>query len=122
MHVVENVVEHSEYYQTHNKETSTKIKSIAKKNELIGFEQNDAGEFITILFDLLHKCLKYKIKLSDESLNCFQIPRITNARFTSIGDANSFLYSEYLDDSFHRKVNLSLVDFMGLFKIVKEGN
>jgi len=29
------------YYQTHNKETSTKIKSIAKKNELIGFEQND---------------------------------------------------------------------------------
>jgi|TARA_R100001509_G_scaffold17455_1_gene8776 hypothetical protein len=68
------------------------------------------------------KMTKYKIKLSDESLNCFQIPRITNARFTSIGDANSFLYSEYLDDSFHRKVNLSLVDFMGLFKIVKEGN
>tara|TARA_Y100000593_G_C4281816_1_gene323189 strand:- start:481 stop:1506 length:1026 start_codon:yes stop_codon:yes gene_type:complete len=30
----------------------------------VGFEQNDAGEFITILFDLLHKCLKYKIKLS----------------------------------------------------------
>tara|TARA_B100000131_G_scaffold322704_1_gene377654 strand:+ start:2300 stop:3007 length:708 start_codon:yes stop_codon:yes gene_type:complete len=29
------------YYQTHNKETLTKIKSIAKKNELIGFEQND---------------------------------------------------------------------------------
>tara|TARA_B100001741_G_scaffold49845_1_gene37700 strand:- start:2210 stop:2917 length:708 start_codon:yes stop_codon:yes gene_type:complete len=29
------------YYQTNNKETSTKIKSIAKKNELIGFEQND---------------------------------------------------------------------------------
>lgn len=29
------------YYQTHNKETSTKIESIAKKNELIGFEQND---------------------------------------------------------------------------------
>ena len=29
------------YYQTHNKETSKKIKSIAKKNELIGFEQND---------------------------------------------------------------------------------
>lgn len=30
----------------------------------VGFEQNDASEFITILFDLLHKCLKYKIKLS----------------------------------------------------------
>jgi len=29
------------YYKTHNKETSVKIKSIAKKNELIGFEQND---------------------------------------------------------------------------------
>ena len=29
------------YDQTHNKETSEKIKSIAKKNELIGFEQND---------------------------------------------------------------------------------
>ena len=29
------------YNQTHNKETSEKIKSIAKKNELIGFEQND---------------------------------------------------------------------------------
>jgi len=30
----------------------------------VGFDQNDASEFITILFDLLHKCLKYKIKLS----------------------------------------------------------
>tara|TARA_A100001011_G_C13653840_1_gene572750 strand:+ start:268 stop:468 length:201 start_codon:yes stop_codon:yes gene_type:complete len=63
---------------------------------------------------------KYKIKLSDDSLDCFKIPRITEARFTSVSDANSFLYSEYLDDSFHRKVNLALVDFMGLFKIIKE--
>lgn len=44
-------------------------RSFAKKIEkseytFVGFEQNDAGEFITILFDLLHKCLKYKIKLS----------------------------------------------------------
>ena len=53
------------------------------------------------------KMQKYKIKLNDDSLNCFQIPRITEARFTSIGDANSFLYSQYLDDSFHRNINLS---------------
>ena len=32
----------------------------------IGFDQNDAGEFIIILFDLLHKCLEYKIKLTIE--------------------------------------------------------
>jgi len=32
----------------------------------VGFDQNDAGEFITILFDLLHKCLEYKIKLTIE--------------------------------------------------------
>ena len=66
--------------------------------------------------------LKYKIELMDDSLNCFKIPRITEARFTSIGDANSFLYSEYLDDSFHKSVNLGLPDFMGLFKIVKESS
>ena len=64
--------------------------------------------------------IKYKIELMDESLNCFKIPRITEARFTSIGDATSFLYSEYLDDSFHRSVNLDLPDFIGLFKVVKE--
>ena len=64
--------------------------------------------------------IKYKIELMDESLNCFKIPKITDARFTSIGDANSFLYSEYLDDSFHRSVNLDLPDFIGLFKVVKE--
>ncbi len=66
--------------------------------------------------------IKYKIELMDESLNCFKIPKITDARFTSIGDANSFLYSEYLDDSFHRSVNLDLPDFIGLFKIVKEAS
>jgi len=66
--------------------------------------------------------IKYKIELMDESLNCFKIPKITDARFTSIGDANSFLYSEYLDDSFHRSVNLDLSDFIGLFKIVKEAS
>jgi len=64
--------------------------------------------------------LKYKIELMDDSLNCFKIPKITDARFTSIGDATSFLYSEYLDDSFHRSVNLDLPDFIGLFKVVKE--
>ena len=64
--------------------------------------------------------IKYKIELMDESLNCFKIPKITDARFTSIGDATSFLYSEYLDDSFHRSVNLDLPDFINLFKIVKE--
>ena len=64
--------------------------------------------------------IKYKIELMDESLNCFKIPKITDARFTSIGDANSFLYSEYLDDSFHRSVNLDLPGFINLFKIVKE--
>ena len=64
--------------------------------------------------------IKYKIELMDDSLNCFKIPKITDARFTSIGDANSFLYSEYLDDSFHRSVNLDLPDFIGLFKVVKE--
>ena len=64
--------------------------------------------------------IKYKIELMDESLNCFKIPKITDARFTSIGDATSFLYSEYLDDSFHRSVNLDLPDFIGLFKVVKE--
>ena len=36
------------YYQTHNKETSTKIKSIAKKNELIGFEQNDLSLILNV--------------------------------------------------------------------------
>ena len=66
--------------------------------------------------------IKYKIELMDDSLNYLTIPRITNARFTSIGDANSFLYSEYLDDSFHRSVNLDLPDFIGLFKIVKEAS
>ena len=30
----------------------------------VGFHQNDAGEFLTILFDLLHKCLEYKIKIT----------------------------------------------------------
>jgi len=64
--------------------------------------------------------IKYKIELMDDSLNCFKIPKITDARFTSIGDATSFLYSEYLDDSFHRSVNLDLPDFIGLFKVVKE--
>jgi len=29
----------------------------------VGFDQNDAGEFMTILFDLLHKCLEYKVNL-----------------------------------------------------------
>jgi len=64
--------------------------------------------------------LKYKIELMDDSLNYLTLPRITDARFTSIGDATSFLYSEYLDDSFHRSVNLDLPDFIGLFKVVKE--
>ena len=36
------------YYQTHNKETFTKIKSIAKKNELIGFEQNDLSLILNV--------------------------------------------------------------------------
>ena len=30
----------------------------------VGFDQNDAGEFMTILFDLLHKCLQYRINIS----------------------------------------------------------
>ena len=30
----------------------------------VGFDQNDAGEFMTILFDLLHKCLQYRINLT----------------------------------------------------------
>ena len=29
----------------------------------MGFDQNDAGEFMTILFDLLHKCLQYRINI-----------------------------------------------------------
>ncbi len=36
------------YYHTHNKETSKKIKSIAKKNELIGFEQNDLSLILNV--------------------------------------------------------------------------
>ena len=39
------------YDQTHNKETSEKIKSIAKKNELIGFEQND----LSLVFNFYNK-------------------------------------------------------------------
>ena len=39
------------YNQTHNKETSAKIKSIAKKNDLIGFEQND----LSLILDFYNK-------------------------------------------------------------------
>ena len=31
---------------------------------MVGFHQNDAGEFLTILFDLLHKCLECMIKIT----------------------------------------------------------
>jgi len=43
---------------------ATKI--VKSEYTFVGFDQNDAGEFITILFDLLHKCLEYKIKLTIE--------------------------------------------------------
>ena len=39
-------------------------KIINSEYTFVGFEQNDAGEFMIILFDLLHKCLEYKIKLT----------------------------------------------------------
>ena len=40
------------------------VEKLKKHNYyFVGFDQNDAGEFMTILFDLLHKCLEYKIKL-----------------------------------------------------------
>ena len=32
----------------------------------INFQQNDVGEFMTILFDLLHKCLEYKVNMEYE--------------------------------------------------------
>lgn len=41
-------------------------KIVKSEYTFVGFDQNDAGEFIIILFDLLHKCLEYKIKLTIE--------------------------------------------------------
>ena len=41
-------------------------KIVKSEYTFVGFDQNDSGEFIIILFDLLHKCLEYKIKLTIE--------------------------------------------------------
>ena len=62
--------------------------------------------------------MMYQIKLKDKSMSAYT-PHFADRTFKSPSDANSFLYSEYLDDSFHRKVKLDLVDFINLFKIVK---
>ena len=49
--------------------------------------------------------MMYKIQLKDESMSAYT-PHFADRTFKSPSDANSFLYSEYLDDSFHRKVKL----------------
>ena len=46
-------------------------------------------------------------------------PHFAEKKFKSKNDIISFLYSENLDDSFYRKVQLDLPSFMSLFKIVK---
>ena len=46
-----------EFYQTF-------IEKLQKNNYyFVGFDQNDAGEFMTIFFDLLHKTIEHKIRL-----------------------------------------------------------
>ena len=73
----------------------------------VGFEQNDASEFITILFDLLHKCLKYKIKLSVQGNVQNNLDRIA---VDSINYWKKFFENEYsylIESTYSQLLNIT---------------
>ena len=71
------------YNQTHNKETSTKIKSIAKKNNLIGFEQND----LSLILNFYNK----NIYLTHTLLVVFLIIYLIIGKIQSVSSLTRFI-------------------------------